>query len=114
MSLSFITPAYAAAGGGLSDGVGMFIPLILIFIIMYFLIIRPQRAQVAKHKAMVNAVRRGDMVVTGGGLVGKVSKVYDESGEIDVEIAENVRVRVIRGTLSAVRAKGESGEIAKN
>jgi len=111
--MSFITPAYAAAGGGLSEGVGMFIPLVLIFIIMYFLIIRPQRAQLARHKAMVNAVRRNDIVVTAGGIVGKVTKVYDDSGEIDVEIADNVRVRLIRGTLSAVRAKGEGAETAK-
>ncbi|KAA6205921.1 MAG: preprotein translocase subunit YajC [Candidatus Tokpelaia sp.] len=111
--MSFIAPAYAAAGGGLPEGVGMFIPLVLIFVIMYFLIIRPQRAQMAKHKAMVNAVRRGDIVVTSGGIVGKVSKVYDDNGEIDVEIAENVRVRIIRGTLSAVRSKGETAESAK-
>lgn len=111
--MSFIAPAYAAAGSSLSEGVGMFIPLVLIFIIMYFLIIRPQRAQMAKHKAMVKAVRRGDIVVTSGGIVGKVSKVYDDNGEIDVEIAENVRVRIIRGTLSAVRSKGETVESAK-
>lgn len=105
---SFISPAYAAAGGGFSEGISMFIPLILIFIIMYFLIIRPQRAQLAKHKAMVNAVRRGDTVITAGGLIGKVSKVFDDSGEIEVEIAEGVRVRLVRSTLSAVRSKAEA------
>jgi len=109
---SFITPAYAAEGGGLSQGIGMFIPLILIFVIMYFLIIRPQRTQAAKHKAMVNAVRRGDTVITAGGLVGKVNKVYEDSGEIEVEIAEGVRVRVIRSTLSIVRSRAEA-EAAK-
>lgn len=111
--MSFITPAYAAAGGNIAETMGMFIPLILIFIIMYFLIIRPQRAQLAKHKEMVNAVRRGDTVVTSGGIIGKVSKVHENSGELDVEIAENVRVRVVRSTLSSVRSAGENPEAAK-
>jgi len=104
----FITPAYAqAASTGMSGQFSMFIPLILIFIIMYFLIIRPQRAQMKKHQEMVNSARRGDIVVTGGGLIGKVTKVYDNTGELEVEVADNVRVRVIRSTLTSVRVKGE-------
>lgn len=104
----FISPAYAqAANAGSSAQFSMFIPLVLIFIIMYFLIIRPQRAQMKKHQEMVSSARRGDTVVTGGGLVGKVTKVYDEAGELEVELSEGVRVRVVRSTLSGVRVKGE-------
>lgn len=104
----FITPAYAqAAGSGVSGQFSMFIPLVLIFVIMYFLIIRPQRAQMKKHQEMVGSARRGDVVVTGGGLVGKVTKVYDDVGELEVEIADGVRVRVVRSTLTNVRIKSE-------
>jgi len=105
----FITPAYAqsAADGGAFGGLGMIAPLILIFIIMYFLVIRPQRMQMKKQQDMVNATRRGDTVVTAGGLVGKVTRVFDESNEIEVEIAEGVRVRVVRSTLANVRTKGD-------
>jgi len=85
---------------------GQFLPLILIFAIMYFLLIRPQQKKVKEHAAMVEAVRRGDQVVTQGGIVGKVSKVK-EDGEIEVEIAEGVKVRVIRSTLSQVINKTE-------
>jgi len=104
----FITPAYAQApDGGLFGGLGMIGPLVLIFVIMYFLVIRPQRQQMKKQQEMVNSTRRGDTVVTAGGLVGKVTRVFDESNEIEVEIAEDVRVRVVRSTLANVRAKGE-------
>jgi len=104
----FITPAYAqSADGGIFGGLGIIGPLVLIFAIMYFLVIRPQRMQMKKQQDMVNATRRGDTVVTAGGLVGKVTRVFDESNEIEVEIAEDVRVRVVRSTLATVRAKGE-------
>lgn len=104
----FVTPAYAqAADAGVLGQGGMLIPLVLIFVIMYFLIIRPQRAQMKKHQEMVNATRRGDTVVTAGGLIGKVTKVFDEVGEVEVEIADGVRVRVVRTTLTGVRSKGE-------
>ena len=85
---------------------GQFLPLILIFAIMYFLLIRPQQKKVKEHQAMVNAVRRGDQVITQGGLIGKVSKVK-EDGEIEVEIAEGVKVRVVKSTLSQVMSKTE-------
>jgi len=103
-----ISPAYAQAGeaGGLL-GSSMFIPLILMFIIMYFLVLRPQRQQMKRQQEMLNAVRRGDTVITGGGLIGKVVKVYDETGELDVELAEGVRVRVVRSTLATVRSSNE-------
>jgi preprotein translocase subunit YajC len=85
------------------------VPLVLLFGIFYFLLIRPQQQRVKAHQAMVQAVKRGDTVVTAGGLVGKVAKVKDD-GEIMVEIADNVQVRVLKSTLSEVRAKGEKSE----
>ena len=80
------------------------VPLIAVFAIMYFLLIRPQQQRMKNHRKMVEAVRRGDTVVTAGGIVGKVAKVRDD-GEVVVEIAENVQVRVVKGTLSEVRPK---------
>lgn len=112
----FVTPAYAqATGGGAGPDMLMSIlPFILIFVIMYFLIIRPQRTQMKKRQEMLNAVRRGDTVVTGGGIVGKVVKVQDDSNELEVEIADGVRIRVVRGTLMEVRVKGEPVADNKN
>jgi preprotein translocase subunit YajC len=87
------------------------VPLLLVFAIMYFLLIRPQQQRMKQHQAMVNAVRRGDTVVTAGGIVGRVTRVKDD-GEVLVEIADNVQVRIVKSTLSDVRAKGqpEKGE----
>ena len=103
----FITPAYAqGAGGGGADFLIHLLPFILIFVIIYFLIIRPQQKRVKDHQEMVAGVRRGDTVVTGGGLVGKVSKLIDDR-EVQVEIADGVRVRVVRAMISDVRARGE-------
>ncbi len=103
----FITPAYAQSGaGGGGDLFGFLVPMILIVAIMYFLIIRPQQKRVKDHQEMVAAIRRGDTVVTSGGIIGKVTKVIDDK-EVQVEIAENVRVRLMRNTVSEVRAKGE-------
>jgi preprotein translocase subunit YajC len=78
-----------------------FVPFIAIFAIMWFLIIRPQQQKAKQHKAMVDAVKKGDTVVTGGGTIGKVTKVDD--AEIELEIAPNVRIRVVKGTLTDVR-----------
>ena len=89
--------------------IAQFIPLILIFAIMYFLLIRPQQKKMKEHQAMVDALRRGDQVVTQGGLIGKVTKVRDD-GEIEVEIAEGVRVRVVKNTISQVLNKTEPAE----
>ena len=83
-----------------------FIPLILIFAIMYFLLIRPQQKKLKEHQAMVEALRRGDEVITAGGLVGKVTKVRD-NGEVDVEVAKGVNVRVIKSTITTVLNKTE-------
>ena len=82
------------------------LPLVLLFGIFYFLIIRPQQTRMKAHQAMVAAVKRGDTVVTAGGLIGKVAKVKDD-GEVMVEIADNVQVRVLKSTLTEVRSKGE-------
>ncbi len=88
------------------DAFAQFLPLILIFLIMYFLLIRPQQKKVKEHQAMVTALRRGDQVVTQGGLIGKVTKVKDE-GEIEVELADGVKVRVVRNTIASVINKTE-------
>lgn len=88
------------------QGFESIIPLILIFAIMYFLLIRPQQKKLKQHQAMVAALRRGDQVVTQGGLIGKVTKVKDD-GEIEIEIATGVNVRVVRSTIASVVNKTE-------
>lgn len=93
-------------GGGASQ----IVLLVLIFAIMYFLLIRPQQKRVKEHQAMVEGLRRGDEVVTQGGLIGKVTKVKDEAGELEVEIAKDVKVRVVRGTIAQVKSKTEPAE----
>jgi preprotein translocase subunit YajC len=108
-----ISPAFAQAaapsGGGASDFLIQLVPLFLIIAIMYFLVLRPQQQRVKAHQQMVAAVKRGDVVVTGGGIVGKVVKVL-ENDEVMVEIAEDVRIRVVRGTIAEVRSKTEPTE----
>ncbi len=89
-----------------AGAIGQFLPLILIFAIMYFLLIRPQQKKVKEHQAMVTALRRGDQVVTQGGLIGKVTKVKDDN-EIEVELAEGVKVRVVQSTIAQVINKTE-------
>ncbi|XBQ10594.1 MAG: preprotein translocase subunit YajC [Salinarimonas sp.] len=113
MEQRVITPAYAqAAGAGGGDIFLQLVPFILIFVIMWFLIIRPQQKRVKAHQEMVKSLRRGDNVVTSGGLVGKISKVVDD-GEIEVEIADGVRVRVVRAMVTEVRSKSEPVKIDK-
>ena len=101
-----ISSAYAQAAGGGGDLFTGLVPLIIIFVVFYVLLIRPQQRKVKRHREMVEAVRRGDVVVTGGGIVGKVTKV-GETDDITVEIAEGIRVQVVKGTLSDVRSKTE-------
>jgi preprotein translocase subunit YajC len=104
----FVTPAFAQTGvGGAPDMLISILPFVLIFVIMYFLIIRPQRAQLKKREEMLKNIRRGDQVVTGGGLVGKVTKVIDERGELEVDLGGNLKVTALRATIADVRAKGE-------
>jgi preprotein translocase subunit YajC len=88
------------------EGIQSFVPLILIFGIMYFLLIRPQQKKVKEHQAMVAALRRGDQVVTQGGVIGKVVKVKDD-GEVEVEIADGVKIRVVQSTIATVVSKTE-------
>ena len=104
----FASPAFAQAAGapGGAAAFGQFIPLILIFVIMYFLLIRPQQKKVKQHRAMVDALRRGDQVVTQGGIIGKVTPVR-EDGELEVEIAQGVKVRVVKATVAQVLNKTE-------
>ena len=102
----FVTPAFAQTAGGAGAGLASFVPLILIFVIMYFLLIRPQQKRMKEHRTMVDALRRGDQVVTQGGLIGKVTKVT-EDGELEVEIADGVKVRVVRQTIASVLSKTE-------
>ena len=107
----FASPAYAqAATGAGGSAIVQILPLLLIFAIMYFLLIRPQQKKVKQHQAMVAALRRGDQVVTAGGLIGKVTKVKDDGGEVEVELADNVRVRVVKHTVSQVLNKTEPAE----
>ena len=103
----FVTPAYAqgAPGGGAEFLISL-LPFILMFVIIYFLILRPQQRRMRQHQEMVAALRRGDTVVTSGGIIGKITKVVDDS-EIQIEVAEGTRIRVVRGTIAEVRAKGE-------
>lgn len=106
----FSSPAFAATGAAPSgSGLAMvmqFAPLIFIFIIFYFLLIRPQQKRAADHRKTVEAVKKGDLVVTAGGVHGKVTKVEDN--EVEVEIAPNVRVKIVRATLSDVTPSGSS------
>lgn len=103
----FVTEAFAQApGGGGADFIISLAPFILIFVVMYFLIIRPQRQRMKAHQAMVAALKRNDTVVTAGGLVGKITKVVDDS-EVEVRFGENDPVRVVRSTISEVRSKSE-------
>jgi preprotein translocase subunit YajC len=103
----FISPAYAQTPSFLGgEGMSFLVPMVLVFVIMYFLILRPQQKRVKQHAEMVKNVRKGDTVITSGGLVGKVTKVVDDD-QIEVELAEGVRVRQMRQMVTDVRAKGE-------
>ncbi|HRD75167.1 MAG TPA: preprotein translocase subunit YajC [Hyphomicrobiaceae bacterium] len=103
----FVSPAFAQGAGGGSDIFGLLMPMLLILPIFYFLIIRPQQQRVKQHREMVANIRRNDTVVLSGGILGKVTKVKDSDNEVEVEIADNTRVRVLRHTIAEVRAKGE-------
>jgi preprotein translocase subunit YajC len=100
----FIDSAWAQDGGGTSDPLGMFLPLIIIFVLFYFLLIRPQNKKQKEHRQMVEALANGDEVVTAGGVLGKVTEVGDQF--ITVEVANNVSVKVQRHTVASVLPKG--------
>ena len=101
-----ISTAYAQGAGGMFDQSALvqFLPLVLIFVVFYFLLIRPQQQKQKTHRAMLEALRRGDRVVTGGGIIGTVNRVTS-ADEVEVDIATNVRVRVLRSTITSVLAK---------
>ncbi len=102
-----ITPAYAQSAGAMGPGfLIQILPFVAIFAIMYFLIIRPQRQRMKQHREMVANLRRGDTIVTTGGLIGKVAKVVDDS-ELQVELSEGIKVRVVRSMIQEVRSKSE-------
>ena len=101
----FVTPAYAQGTGASPDMLISILPFVLIFVIMYFLIIRPQRTQLKKRGEMLAAIRRGDTVVTGGGLIGKVTKATD--GELEIDLGGGTKVTALRATIADVRVKGE-------
>ncbi len=109
-----ISEAWAQGGGGLGGGglIEGILPLILIFAVFYFLLIRPQQKKMKAHREMLSAVRRGDKVLTGGGIFGTVTKVQNDN-ELTVEIAEGVRVRVARGTISEVLSRTEPAQVEK-
>lgn len=98
-------PAYLPAQA--DPGFGMLIPILLMIVIFYFLLIRPQQQRAKEHRDMVSKVRRGDTVVTSGGFVGRVTKVTDNSDDVEVELNEQMRIRVLKSTLMEVRSKGE-------
>jgi preprotein translocase subunit YajC len=103
----FASPAHASAGAAPAGAAGFFVqilPLLLIFVIFYFLLIRPQQRRMKAHQAMVAAVKKNDVAITAGGVIGKVNKV-DET-EVELEIANGVRVKVVKSTLSEVRPHG--------
>lgn len=109
----FISPAYAqgaSAAGGFD--IASMLPLVMIFAVFYFLLIRPQQKKAKQHRATLDAIRRGDRVVMGGGIMGTVTKVLNES-EIMVEIAEGTRVRVQRGLVATVMIKGQPAQPAQ-
>ena len=114
----FASPAFAQAAGATGAGVAglvAFVPYVAIFAIFYFLMIRPQQQRAKAHRAMIDAVKKGDEVVTGGGLVGKVVKV--SAGEVEIELAPQVKVKALKSTLADVRTRGvpaAANDSAKN
>ncbi len=104
----FVSPAFAQAAAPATDPFSsLLIPMLMMLVIFYFFLIRPQAQRAKQHKDRMNAVRRGDTVITSGGMVGRVLKVSDTTDEVEVELADNLKVRIIKSTLLDVRTKGE-------
>lgn len=111
----FVSPAFAQAAGAANGTAGVlesFLPLVLIFIVFYFLLIRPQQKRAKQHKEMLGQLRRGDKVITGSGIYGTVSKVIGDQ-EVQVEIAEGVKVRMVRSAIQEIISKTEPVAAAK-
>lgn len=108
-----ISPAYAQGAGGAGGfDIMTLLPLILIFVVFYFLLIRPQQKKVKEHRAMLSALRRGDKVVTNGGIIGQITRLVSEN-ELDLEIADGVKVRVMRSMIANVYARTEAADEEK-
>ncbi|QCI68740.1 preprotein translocase subunit YajC [Phreatobacter stygius] len=106
----FITPAFAQTGSGsISEILPSLLPFVLIFVIMYFLILRPQQKRVKAQQEMLGNLRRGDQVTLSGGVIGRITKVVDDA-TLEIEIADNVRIRAARQFVAEVRSKGEPAE----
>ena len=108
--LTLISPAYAQ-GTGAAEGLGPLLPLILIFVVFWFLLIRPQQRKAKEHRELLSQLRRGDQIVTSGGIIGKITKVVSDT-ELQVEIADEVRVRVARGMVAEVLSRTEPAKAA--
>jgi len=102
----FITPAFAQSGGFAEGGFGL-LPILFVMVIFYFLLIRPQQKRAKQHREMLAAIRRGDKIVTSGGLTGTVVKVTEDSDTVEVEIAKDVKVHVVRAMIADIRGKTE-------
>jgi preprotein translocase subunit YajC len=103
----FVSPAWAqGAGGGALDGLGGLLPLVLIFVVFYFLLIRPQQKKAKNHREVLATLRRGDRVVTNGGLIGTITRVPNDN-ELIIEVAEGVKVRVMRGMIAESMSKSD-------
>lgn len=107
LDVMFISPAYAQTGGAGDPFTGLLIPMLLMIVIFYFLVIRPQQQRAKEHKEMIAKVRPGDTVVTAGGFIGRVRKAAENSDEIEIELSDTMKVRVLKGTLMDVRSKNE-------
>ena len=103
----FITPAFAQSAGGFAEGGFGLLPIVFVMVIFYFLLIRPQQKRAKQHKEMLSAIRRGDKVVTSGGLTGTIVKVVEDSETVEVEIAKGVKVQVVRAMIADVKGKPE-------
>ena len=107
-----ISPAFAqAAGASPGGGMEMFLPFILIIVVFYFLLWRPQQKKVKQHKEMLSNLKRGDRIVTGGGIVGRIARIEGDD-ELIVEVAPEIRLRVVRSTVADLRSKGEPAAVA--
>ena len=107
ISEMFITPAFAQSAGGLAEGGFGLLPIVFVMVIFYFLLIRPQQKRAKQHKEMLAAIRRGDKIVTSGGLTGTIVKVVEDSETVEIEIAKDVRVHVVRAMIADVKGKPE-------
>jgi preprotein translocase subunit YajC len=97
-----ISPAYAQAGGDPTGGLMSLLPLVLIFVVFYFILIRPQQKKAKEHRAMLIDLKRGDRIVTGGGVIATVVRVAPDSEEVVAEIAKDIRIKIVKGTIQSV------------